>query len=328
MVRVGVRIVLIGWVILWETLLGVRAARSTLLAHLLVGIVFRVRGVVEHHHAAVVGFRGLTGRAQPQSATEMARLVVVCRGVGHIAGGVLLGIDRTTQAVGPVIGERALLEHRLAVPRHEDRTAVLHGIVTVERATVDDHDTVIVGAAVTEVDRAATGCVIVVPLTIGLVSITVMVLLPVASERAAVDGQPAAGPDRAATGRILVPGVRVYGVTVVITRHVMLRVAHIVRECAVVDGQRAVAPDRAATMKAEVLGAVRLSVVPLECAAVDGDVAIGMDDRAAGALYRLASGRCHGIGNGRSLIVHERATVDRKITLRIDVGDVAVACGV
>ena len=53
-----------------------------------------------------------------------------------------------------------------------------------------------------------------------------------------------------------------------------------------------------------------------------------MDDRAAGALYLLASGRCHEIGNGRSLIAPERATVDRKITLRIDVGDVAVACGV
>ena len=244
----------------------------------------------------------------------MSGLVVVRRGVGHIAGGVLLGVDGAAQTVGPIVGERALLEHGLAVPCHEDRAAVLHGIVMVERAAVDDHDAVVLGAAVAEVDRAAAGRVI----------LRVLVLLPVVTERAAVDGQPATRPDRAAAGRIL---VLVHGVVGIIAGHEMLSVAHVVRERAVVDGQRAVAPDRAAAMESRIPDAVRLGGVPVERAAIDGDGALGMDDRAAGTL-RCTSGHRHGIGKGGSIIILKRTAIDREITLGIDVRDIAIACGV
>ena len=204
--------------------------------------------VVEKRHAALFAGIALAGWAQPQAAAEVSGMILVCGGIGDIAYGVLFRVHGAAQSVGPVICERALLEHRLAVPSHEDGSAILHGAVAVELPAVDDHGAVVRFRAVSEINSAAAGRV-----QRGVVH------LPIALEGAAVDHQMIAGPDRAATRGIPV-SVRVVN-----------RLADIIGKRSIVDDEGAVAPDYAAAMVGEIAVLVGAGGVTVKGTAIDGD---------------------------------------------------------
>ena len=49
-------------------------------------VVLGVRLIVEERHATMFTGIALTGWAQPQAATEMAGIILICNCIGHIAG--------------------------------------------------------------------------------------------------------------------------------------------------------------------------------------------------------------------------------------------------
>ncbi len=266
-------------------------------------VIARVRHVIEKGHASVIAGLALAGRAQPQAAAEMTGVVPIRGRIGHIADRVLFGVYGAAQTVGPVVHKRALLEHGLAVPRHEDGATVLHGTVGVEQATVDDHAAVVrrILRAVAEVDGSAAGRV-----QRGVVH------LPVTAEGTTVDHQMPGGPDRATTCGTLPRTV------------IVDRVTDVVRELATVDGKRTIAPDCAATMKINVVRTVFTGMVPIERATVDGHDSGRAHDRATrsdDANGRIARSRVRDV-------VLENTAVDGQIAVAEHVGDIAVAAGV
>ena len=204
--------------------------------------------VVEKRHAALFAGIALAGWAQPQATAEVSGMILVRGGIGNIAYGFLFRVHGATQSVGPVICERALLEHRVAVPSHEDGSAILHGAVAVELSAIDDHGAVVRVHAVPEINSAAAGRI-----QCGVVH------LPIALEGAAVDHQMIAGPDRAATRG-----------TPVSVRAVN-RITDVIGKRSIVDDEGAVAPNYAAAMVVEIAFRVGAGGVTVKGTAIDGD---------------------------------------------------------